>query len=229
VRVSVIIPALNEENNIRGAMTSVGTCHEIIVADGGSSDSTREIAASLGAVVLTIPPGRGAQMDSGAEESTGDVLLFLHADSRLPEGWAEEVSRALSDSKSVGGGFSLSLGSADPWLKFVERVANLRSRLGLIYGDQAIFVRRESFFDAGGFDKLPLMEDVDCVKRLRKLGRMVVLEKKVTTSARRWAAGGRLRNTFRNWLTLSLYLAGVGPERLYGMYYKSKERAGRRF
>lgn len=226
--VSVIIPALNEEDNIRCALSSVGPCHEVIVADGGSTDSTREIAASMGAVVLTVPPGRGAQMDSGAAIAAGDVLLFLHADSRLPEGWAWDVSKALSDSRCVGGGFSLSLGSADPWLKLVERVANLRSRLGLIYGDQAIFVRRESFFAAGGFNKLPLMEDVDCVKRLRRLGRMAVLKKKVTSSDRRWASGGRLRNTLRNWLTLSLYLAGVGPERLYGMYYKSKLRAGRR-
>ncbi|MBI5587802.1 MAG: TIGR04283 family arsenosugar biosynthesis glycosyltransferase [Deltaproteobacteria bacterium] len=219
MKVSVIIPALNEAENLRDALSSVGPSHEVIVADGSSADSTCSVAESLGATVVTGPAGRGQQMDAGAQASTGEVLLFLHADTRLPVGWMEDVTKAVSDGY-VAGAFSLSIGSEGLWLRAVERVANLRSRIGLIYGDQAIFVKRESFFKAGGFNKLPLMEDVDCVKRLRKLGKVVVLEKRVTTSARRWAEGGHLKNTLKNWLTLTLYFCGVGPGRLYSMYYK---------
>ena len=219
MKVSVIIPALNEADNLRDALSSVGPSPEVIVADGSSADSTHSVAESLGAIVVTGPAGRGQQMDSGAQASTGDVLVFLHADTRLPVGWMEDVTKAVSDGY-IAGAFSLSIGSEGLWLRAVERVANLRSRLGLIYGDQAIFVTRESFFKAGGFNKLPLMEDVDCVKRLRKLGKVVVLEKRVTTSARRWVRGGRLKNTLKNWLTLLLYFCGVGPERLYSLYYK---------
>lgn len=219
MKVSVIIPALNEAENLRDALSSVGPSHEVIVADGSSDDSTCSVAESLGATVVTGPAGRGRQMDAGALASTGEVLLFLHADTSLPAGWMEDVTKAVSDGY-IAGAFSLSIGSEGLWLRAVERAANLRSRIGLIYGDQAIFVKRESFFKAGGFNKLPLMEDVDCVKRLRKLGKVVVLEKRVTTSARRWARGGHLRNTLKNWFTLMLYFCGVGPGRLYSMYYK---------
>ena len=190
----------------------------MIVADGSSADPTREVAASSGAAVVTGPAGRGLQMDSGAGAATGDVFLFLHADTLLPEGWLEEVEKAVSGG-CVGGAFRLSIASGGAWMRVVERVANLRSSLGLIYGDQAMFVTRESFFRAGGFRGLPLMEDVDLVKRLRRLGRVEVLEKRVVTSPRRWVRGGRVRNTLRNWLLLSLYFAGVTPERLYRMYY----------
>lgn len=227
MKVSVVIPALNEADNLGAALSSVGACHEVIVADGSSTDSTREVAAFLGATVITGPPGRGLQMDAGAGAATGDVLLFLHADTRLPLGWREDVERAVSEgfiagafSLSIGSGTGSGTGSGGAWMRVVEGVANLRSRLGLIYGDQAIFVTRESFFRAGGFNKLPLMEDVDCVKRLRKLGPVTVLEKRVVTSPRRWAARGMVRNTLRNWFTLLLYFAGVSPERLYGFYYR---------
>lgn len=219
MKVSVVIPALNEADNLRDTLSSVGRCHEVIVADGSSADSTRSVASSLGATVITGPAGRGLQMDSGAEAATGDVILFLHADTRLPKGWLEDVEKAVFDGY-IAGAFSLSIGSGGAWMRVVERVANLRSGFGLIYGDQAIFATRKSFFEAGGFNKLPLMEDVDCVKRLRKLGPVAVLEKRVVTSPRRWAAKGRFRNTLKNWLTLLLYFAGVAPERLYVMYYK---------
>ncbi len=217
-KVSVIIPALNEADSIADTLCSVGPCHEVIVVDGSSTDSTREVAALSGAVVVTAQAGRGLQMDSGAGAATGDVFVFLHADTLLPRGWREDVEKAVL-SGCVGGAFRLVIASRGAWMRVVERVANFRSALGLIYGDQAIFVTRESFFRAGGFKRLPLMEDVDLVKRLRKLGRVVVLEKRVVTSPRRWTRGGRVRNTLRNWLMLSLYFAGVAPERLYRMYY----------
>jgi len=221
VKVSVVIPALNEADNLGGAIDSVGQCHEVIVADGSSVDATRELAASLGAVVVTGPAGRGLQMDSGAAAATGEVLLFLHADSRLPRGWLEDVEKAVSLG-CVAGAFSLSFGPKrhGAWMALVERVANLRARFGLIYGDQAIFAERKRFVEAGGFRAMPLMEDVDFIRRVKKLGRVVVLPGRIITSTRRWSAKGRLSNTLKNWLMLSLYYAGVEPARLYRLYYK---------
>jgi hypothetical protein len=159
-------------------------------------------------------------MDSGARSATGDVLLFLHADTLLPRGWSGSIGQALSDKGVVAGGFSLSIDSKLARFRLVEYFTNLRSRnLRLIYGDQAIFVRKTAFFEAGGFGKLPLMEDVDCVKKLSKLGRVVTLSESVLTSPRRWNEDGLVKNTVKNWLLLALYRAGVPPEKLYRWYY----------
>ncbi len=224
MNVSVVIPTLNEEGNLKDSIASIGGKAEVIVADGGSSDSTLEVASVLGAItVRSSRRGRGLQMDSGASLAAGDVILFLHADTRLPEGWFEAISGAMRDKDTVGGGFSLSIGSDKLFFRILERLVRVRSRrLGLIYGDQAIFVRKESFFKAGGFKRLPLMEDVDCVKRLRKLGKVVLLDERVTTSARRWDGAGALRNTIKNLILISLYFLGVSPQRLYTMYYRER-------
>lgn len=236
----MIVPALNEAGVIGEALKPARSAFEVIVADGGSIDGTLKIAESLGAKTVSSPPpnasiggppgragrpGRGAQMDAGAAESSGDVLLFLHADSLLPEGWAGMVKKALADDAAVAGAFSLSIDSDKTVFRVIEAAANFRAaRLGLIYGDQAIFARRETFLNCGGFNKLPLMEDVDCVKRLRKLGRVILLKDCVKTSARRWEKNGVARSTLRNWLVLFLYSVGVSPARLYKIYY-SKEPA----
>ncbi|MBI1912684.1 MAG: TIGR04283 family arsenosugar biosynthesis glycosyltransferase [Deltaproteobacteria bacterium] len=223
MKFSVIIPALNEAGNLKGAIASAGPNAEIIVADGGSTDETRQTARELGAIVIKTPAGRGLQMDSAALHAKGEVLLFLHADSRLPEGWQNDIAGALTDQKVAGGGFRLRIDSPGKGFRLIERIANLRGRfLGLIYGDQAIFARREIFFSAGGFNKLPLMEDVDCVKRLSKLGKVVLLDKEVRTSPRRWDKGGVIRNTFWNITFLSLYKVGIPPKKLYGWYYGNK-------
>lgn len=226
MKISVIIPALNEAANLEATVRSIGEGRQVIVADGGSVDGTREIAVGLGALVVRSSPGRGAQLDCGALSADGDALLFLHADTVLPEGWAESVREAMEDARVVGGAFRLGISPGRVFYRVIEQMAAARFRLfGLIYGDQAIFVRRESFFKAGGFGALPLMEDVDFVRRLRRLGRLLLLDESVSTSARRWEERGVVRNTLWNWLALILYFMGVPPKRLYGFYY-GRPRAG---
>ncbi len=225
--ISVIIPTLNESDSIRRAIDSIGAGAEIIVVDGGSTDSTLDHARNLGARILLTDAGRGLQMDSGAESAAGDVLLFLHADTILPPGWSASITTALGDAGVVAGGFSLSIDSKLTRFRLIEYFTNLRSKsLGLIYGDQAIFARKSAFFEAGGFGKLPLMEDVDCVKKLGRLGRVVTLDDSVLTSPRRWSKGGVFINTVRNSLLLGLWYAGVSPESLYRLYYGQPAGSG---
>lgn len=211
---------MNEAGSIGGAVASVGPDTEVIVSDGGSTDDTRAIAARLGARVVGCPPGRGAQMDAAAAEAGGEVLLFLHADTRLPENWQSAVMDALRDGRTIAGAFRLRIDSKGKRFRLIERAAAVRCRaLGLIYGDQALFVRKEGFLKAGGFLSLPLMEDIDCVKRLRRLGKVVLLKESVLTSPRRWRRAGTIRNTLRNAFILSLYFLGASPLKLYSLYY----------
>jgi len=224
MKVSVIVPTLNEEDFIEGALARVGPLSaelEVIVSDGGSKDNTVALARGLGARLITTAPGRGAQMDRGAKLAAGNVLLFLHADTELPNGWLETIEKSLEDRGVVAGAFSLAIGTPGLWFRMVEAVARRRARyLGLIFGDQAIFVRRDVFNEIGGFRGLPLMEDVDCVKRLRRVGKVVLLEKSVLTSPRRWTSGGPIKNTLKNWFFLLLYKVGFSPARLYDWYYR---------
>lgn len=218
--ISVIIPALNEERYLEDTLKSIGQGVEIIIVDGGSSDATIEIAMRFTEKIILSEKGRGAQMDRGAREAAGSLLLFLHADTRLPHGWKGRVEDILKDAKVIGGGFKLKIDSRKFSLRLIEVIANLRSKhLGLIYGDQAIFVRKNDFLAVGGFLGLPLMEDVDLVKRLKKKGRMVLLNAHISTSSRKWDKSGFLRTTLRNWIFLILYYIGVSPERLYRRYY----------
>ncbi len=223
--VSVIIPTLNEEGCLKEALAqferSPHSGLEVIVSDGGSSDSTVSLAEEAGVRVLTGTPGRGEQMDRAAEEAHGEVLLFLHADTILPKRWRLHMERAFSRRGVVAGAFSLGIDSPSPWFRVVEFVARQRARhLGLIFGDQALFVRKDVFLSTGGFRGLPLMEDVDCVKRLRRVGRVALLDESVLTSPRRWTSGGATKNTLKNWLFLLLYRSGVTPARLYRWYYR---------
>jgi rSAM/selenodomain-associated transferase 2 len=234
VKISVIIPSLNEAETITEAIRSAKSGApdvEVIVVDGGSADGTVAVAEGLGATTISAERGRGAQMDAGASASTGEVLLFLHADSRLPDAWQHKVQEVMAAPGVVAGGFRLSIDSTNRALAIVAAGANLRARaLGLIYGDQAIFASKESFLRAGGYAKLPLMEDVYCVKKLRELGRVVLIDETVRTSARRWEGNSILRCTLRNWWLLALWFAGLSPERLHGWYYRKKpgrKRPGR--
>lgn len=225
MRISVIIPALNEAGLVGRAIGSAKGAFEVIVADGGSSDGTAKEAAGAGAVVVASKKGRGVQMDAAAAEASGDVLLFLHADTLLPPQWQESVEKVLS-AGAAGGAFTLSVDAPGLRFRLLERLVSVRSScLGLIYGDQAIFARKEAFFRSGGFGKLPLMEDIDCVRRLRAQGRVALASGRVVTSARRWAVRGIAANALLNSAMLALYYSGVSPDKLYSFYYKKIDRS----
>jgi len=221
MRISVILPVLNEEKTIGRTLAAVMALypHEIIVVDGGSGDRTRRISVEAGAKVLMTGPGRARQMNRGALDATGDVLLFLHADTRLPASAFRDIESALSDPRYLGGRFDVELDS-DRWLlKAVGFMISLRSRLSKVgTGDQAIFVRREILAELGGFPDMPLMEDIAFCRMLRRAGKVACLRSKVVTSARRWEADGVWRTIFKMWMLKLLYLAGVPPARLKRFY-----------
>jgi len=212
LRLSVVVPVLNEAAGIRAAFEALAPLrargHEVIVVDGGSSDSTADIAAGLCDRVLSAPRGRAAQMNAGARAANGDMLLFLHADTRLPADFT------IPDS-AVWGRFDVRIDGRHPLLKVVACAMNLRSRLtGIATGDQAMFVRRAVF---PGFPEIPLMEDVALSKVLKQRGRPTCLHEKVTTSGRRWEERGVLR-TILMWRLRLLYFLGARPEDLARRY-----------
>ncbi|MDH3975598.1 MAG: TIGR04283 family arsenosugar biosynthesis glycosyltransferase [Deltaproteobacteria bacterium] len=219
--ISVVIPALNEEGSIEATLEAAKNAAtvEVIVADGGSSDNTAEICRSCGVRVINSPPGRGPQMNAGAKASKGDIILFLHADTLLPSGYDGTVRAALIDKNTVGGTFSFALSRSSRVFSLITFMVNLRSKLmGLPYGDQAIFVRRSEFEKLGGFNPVPIMEDVAFIRALKKLGKIKIVDDAVITSSRRWEKEGWLKTTVRNQVLLYLYLLGVSPERLYRFY-----------
>jgi len=212
-RLSVIIPALDEEDVVAQAVRSVRDEAEVIVVDGGSEDRTRAVAEAEGAAVLTAPSGRGRQLDAGARRAAGDWLVFLHADTRLETGWASALRRLGAD--VVGGAFRFAIDSPRLGYRVVEAGVALRCRLWqLPYGDQGLFVRREVYGMIGGFPPLPLMEDVVFVRRLCRAGRLAFLPVRAVTSPRRWERRGIVATTVRNWCLLGLYALGQPPERL---------------
>ena len=216
-RISVVIPALNEGDRIASTIQSLDAAGvgELIVVDGGSSDGTVAAARSLGAKVLSTEANRGRQQNLGAQHATGSILLFLHADTSLPPGFADHVRATLARPSVSAGAFRFRL-DADGWqYRLVEKVVALRCRLlQLPYGDQAIFVSREMFERAGRFSDLPAMEDFDLVRRLRKLGHIAVAEIPAVTSARRWRRVGMWRQTWRHQLCILGYYLRVSPQRL---------------
>jgi rSAM/selenodomain-associated transferase 2 len=215
-----VIPALDEEQRLPAAVQSVRADADVIVVDGGSGDATREVAAREGARVLEAPRGRGRQLDQGARAATGEWLLFLHADTWLETGWAEAIAALPPD--VVGGAFRFAVESPRVAFRIVERAVRLRLRLfALPYGDQGIFVRREVYARIGGVPHLPLMEDVAFVARLRRAGRLAFPPVRAFTSARRWDRYGIVGTTLRNWSLLTLYAAGLSPDRLARRYGRS--------
>ena len=221
MNISVIIPILNEEKTIAATLRALLALqpHEIIVVDGGSRDRSREICQQLGAQIFTSEPGRGRQMNSGARCATGDVLLFLHADTKLPDSAFKDIVDALSDARCLGGRFDVELEGSHWLLKFIGALINCRSRATKVgTGDQAIFVRRAVFAQLGGYPDIPLMEDIALCRALKRLGRVACLRSRVVTSARRWERDGVWRTILRMWTLKLLYLAGVSPARLKQFY-----------
>jgi rSAM/selenodomain-associated transferase 2/rSAM/selenodomain-associated transferase 1 len=218
---SVIIPALNEEKSLPRTLDQLKDLDhaEVIVADGGSRDRTVSLAVERGVKVVRSDPGRGGQLNAGAAQAKGDILLFLHADTQLPPGSGALVREAVSDPEIIGGAFSLRFQPMTPLLKINQITANWRTRIfRLPFGDQALFVRASVFRQMGGFADIPLMEDVDFVRRLRKCGKLAVIPEPVTTSSRLYIRQGVLRRTFKNKLIFFGYVLGISPERLARMY-----------
>jgi len=219
MRLTIVIPTLNEERALPTFLPpALDAADEVWVSDGDSGDRTREIARSLGARVVSGPPGRGVQLNRGARASAADLLLFLHADTRLPDGAAGHVRRAIRGG-AVGGGFEVRFEPKPSWFRFPDHVANVRARLtGWPLGDHAQFVRRDAFEALGGYQEWPILEDLDFIRRLRRHGRTVVLDAHVTTSARRFLSRGLLRTNAVNYLIWTLYFAGVSPLKLARLY-----------
>lgn len=223
--ISVIIPAYNEAHGINELIAHVrglvgGDAAEIVVVDGTEEGSTISAIQCGDVISATSSKGRARQMNSGASLARGRVLLFLHADTRLPLRAFPLIIETLEDRAVAGGAFDLAIGSDGAAFRVIERVASLRSRATRIpYGDQAIFVRREFFMRIGGYADIPLMEDVELMRRIKKRGdRIVILPDRVITSPRRWQQEGIVYCTLRNWLLITLYLIGVAPGKLARLY-----------
>jgi rSAM/selenodomain-associated transferase 2/rSAM/selenodomain-associated transferase 1 len=222
--ISVVIPALNEASLIHRTIEASKIENvEIIVADGGSTDETRELAAKAGVKVIQCPCGRGRQLNEGALHASGRIIVFLHADTILPEGFASEVLTVLAKKNTVAGAFRLSITGKNWALGLVSFFTNLRSVLfQLPYGDQAIFIQKDQFWHVGGFPDIPIMEDYALVLRLKKLGRISISPKAVKTSGRRWDKLGYLRTLLINQTMIIGYHAGVPIEKLERFYLQHK-------
>jgi rSAM/selenodomain-associated transferase 2 len=219
-RLTLVVPVLNEARGLAASLQALAPLrargHEVIVVDGGSEDASASIAAPLADRVLRAPRGRAAQMNAGARDASGDVLVFLHADTRLPAQAEEKILCALE--RHRWGRFDVEIEGRHPALRVVAAAMNLRSRLtGIATGDQAIFVRRAEF---PGFPEIALMEDVALSRLLKRRGRPACLRSRVRTSGRRWEARGVLRTVLLMWRLRLLYRLGVPPERLARQYYE---------
>jgi rSAM/selenodomain-associated transferase 2/rSAM/selenodomain-associated transferase 1 len=220
---SIVIPTLNEEEHLGQTLAKVGRVPhgEVIVCDGGSQDKTVEIAEEWGARVIRTEPNRGRQMNLGAREASGDILLFVHADTLLPERYSAFIREALTDPKVVGGAFAWKVEPSTPFLRYIEKNVAWRTKIfRMPYGDQAYFVRASVFREIGGYMDIPLMEDVEFIRRLRKIGKMAYIPQPVVTSPRRYQRRGPVRTSLRNKITLFGYYLGIHPERLSKFYYK---------
>ena len=228
LKISIIIPVLNEAPTIASVISTALQAKnvEIIVADGGSSDGTADIAKSLGVRVISTAPGRATQMNAGAAAATGDILLFLHADTLLPPGYDSGARQALAKPSAVAGAYALKIDARRLCLRLVEIGVNCRSRfLQMPYGDQAIFLSSATFDKIGGFPDLPLMEDFEFVRQLKKQGRIAILPQPVLTSARRWQQLGVLKTTAINQIVIIAYFLGVSPDRLAFWYKRHKKNS----
>lgn len=222
-KISIVIPTLNEADGIGELLADLlpepGV--ELIVADGGSADATRDVATAYGAHVLQTPPGRARQMNAGAQIASGEILLFLHSDTRLCWGFGDAIRAALARPDVAGGAFAFRLDARSPALRLVEWATNLRSRwFQLPYGDQALFVRTRQFHALGGYPEEPVMEDILLVRRLRRLGAVVTLGLPAVISARRWRRLGVWRTTALHLAAIAAYGVGVSPASIARWYHR---------
>jgi rSAM/selenodomain-associated transferase 2 len=225
LKVSIIIPTLNEELVLESTLTQIQQLspYELIVSDGGSKDDTCRIADGLSHRIITGSAGRASQMNAGANVATGDILLFLHADNRLDPESYQKMLKCMEDPKWIGGAFRLCIESSKWSLKLITLLANIRSRyFGLAYGDQGFFIRREIFTNMKGFSPIPICEDLDFYRRLRKKGPVILLKEKAHTSPRRWTQEGIFFTTSRNILIAVLFKLGFPPHILTKWYPVSR-------
>lgn len=221
LHISIIIPALNEEHHLPGLLTRLKRHEglEVIVADGGSTDRTLEIASRFNARIIKALPGRGSQQNAGARAASHDILMFLHCDTKLPENFPATVCNVLNQDNTAAGSFRLKINAHEHVFRLVEWGANLRSRLfGLPYGDQALFMKKKLFDKAGGFPDQPLLEDLAIVRKLKQIGKIRIAPESVVTSARRWRQKGVMRTTVINQLILLGFLCGIDPAKLARLY-----------
>jgi rSAM/selenodomain-associated transferase 2 len=223
-QLSIIIPVLDEARNIGPALEALAPLRrrgaEVIVADGGSRDGTPRIARPLADHVIAAPRGRAAQMNAGAAIARGGTLLFLHADTRLPRDADKLIDQAISRRGGrAWGRFDLRISGRNPLLALVAYSANVRSRLtGIATGDQAIFIARKAFKHVGGYQDLPLMEDIVICKQLKRISRPVCINEQVLTSGRRWKRDGVLRTILLMWQLRLAYFFGTDPATLARRY-----------
>lgn len=229
-RISIIVPMLNEAQSIARTLASLAALrrdgHEVIVVDGASADHSVATARPLADVVMTSARGRALQMNAGARAATGDIFLFLHADTLLPGTAAAQIIGALRPQAQGWGRFDVRFTTSSPLLRLVAWFMNLRSRVtGIATGDQAIFMKRDWFEAVGGFPAIPLMEDIAMSRKLRRLGRPACLRTPVTTSSRRWERNGVVRTIFEMWALRLLYFVGVAPDLLAAHYRRTRPDA----
>jgi len=223
--ISVVIPVYGEADGINGAIRRIraisgGWNCEIIVVDGHPERNTLAVIDDPGVLKIRSGQGRGHQMNAGAKAASGETLIFLHADCRLPAGALSRISKVMEEGRCVGGAFSLRIVGEKGFFRFIGWLTTLRARLTRVpYGDQGIFIRRDYFNAIGGYREIPILEDVELMRRIRGRGdRIVLLPEVVLTSSRRWDHEGCLSRTLRNRTIMALYNLGVGPERLARFY-----------
>lgn len=217
---AIVVPTLDEAARLGRLLPALAAqADEVVVSDGGSTDGTPALARSLGAVVVEGAAGRGGQLNRGAAATGADLLLFVHADSRLPAEAGERVHAAVAGG-AAGGGFLVRFDAGGWWLEGAgSALVNLRTRLTrLPLGDQAQFATRAAFEAVGGYPDWPVLEDLHFMRRLKRHGRVAVLSPPVLTSARRYQRGGKLATVSRNWLIFALYACGVAPQKLARLY-----------
>jgi len=217
IKLSVIVPARDEEACLGATLERAGVSadREVIVVDGESRDRTAQIAREHGARVIRSSAGRGRQLDVGARVARGSAYLFLHADTLLPPGFDEYVDAVLASPEVAAGAFRLKINESHRSLRLIEHLVEWRSSsLQMPYGDQAIFVRADTYWQVGGFPDIPSMEDFEFIRRVRRVGRIQVVSAFVEVSARRWLQQGIVRTSIMNQISVLAYVLGISPRRI---------------